>query len=245
MVLSEVKRGVKIGPDFNENLSARRSLTEAGVGCPMMEALRTRFVDALISGDPAVARRLIDEALSDSADVRALYLDVFQPALYEIGRRWSVAELSVAQEHLATATTQTLMARLSERLGAGSRRRGRTAIVACPEGEQHAVGGRMVADFLESDGWDVRFVGAVTPAAGLAALASEHGAEVVALSAALPARVGEVRAAAAALKALSPAPLVAVGGQAFGGDARRALSTGADLYAADAREFLRVLEARL
>ena len=30
-------------------------------------------------------------------DVRALYLHVLQPALYEIGRRWEEAEISIAR----------------------------------------------------------------------------------------------------------------------------------------------------
>ena len=152
---------------------------------------------------------------------------MLQPTLYEIGRQWSLARISVAQEHLATAATQSAMARLSESLFEGPRRvRSGTAVVACVSDELHAVGGRMVADFLEADGWQVVFLGQLTPGHDLAALVAEHGAEVVALSAALPERVPRVAEVCAALRALDPAPYVLVGGQAFGGSARARAAHG-------------------
>ena len=47
-----------------------------------------------------------------------------------------------------------------------------------------------------------------------------------------------------ALRALDPAPLIAVGGQAFLGDAQHALATGADVYAIDAGMLTRELAVR-
>ena len=217
-----------------------------GVRVPSLTVveLRERYVEALVDGDPAAAARIL-EAAADGADVRSLYLHVLQPALYEIGRRWADAEISIAQEHLATAMTQSLMARLAERLGTDlAGRRGRKALVACAEGELHVLGVRMVADFLDADGWDVLFVGELSPASSVAELAASHRVDVVALSAALSARLPEVATAVDALRALDPAPLVAVGGQAFGGDAAVALRTGADLYATDAGALVRALEER-
>jgi len=202
-----------------------------------MVELRQRYVDALVAGDLAAAVRLVEDS---DADVRSLYLDVLQPALYEIGHRWEEAEISVAQEHLATATTQSLMARLAGRFE-GRARRGRKVLVACADGELHSIGVRMVADFLDADGWDVLFVGALSPPTAVVALAAAQGVDVVALSAALPQRVPEIVRAVAALRALAKVPVIAVGGQAFGGDAEVAIRTGADLYAPDAAIFARDL----
>src|SRR3954463_3140240 len=171
-----------------------------------MPELRTRYVDALISGDLAAAERLI---VDSGTDVRVLYLEVLQPALYEIGRRWAQAELSVAQEHLATATTQSLMARLAERLDGGAPRRDRRILAACAEGELHSIGVRMVADFLEADGWDVLFAGALSPPAAVAEVASTQRVDAVALSAALSQRVPGIAKAVAALRALDTVPVIA------------------------------------
>jgi MerR family transcriptional regulator, light-induced transcriptional regulator len=177
--------------------------------------LRERYVEALVDGDPATAAALVHAATSDGIDVRSLYLQVLQPALYEIGRRWEEAEISIAQEHLATATTQSLMARLAERLE-HTTPRGRTALVAGAEGELHA----------------------------LAEMAADRGVDVVALSASLNERLPEVIAAVRALGALEPRPLIAVGGQAFAGDPTVALATGADLYANNAEALVGTLAER-
>jgi methanogenic corrinoid protein MtbC1 len=208
-------------------------------------AVREGYLQALLAADVPAARGVLEDAVSTGLPVRSIYLDVLQPTLYEVGRRWSHAQISVAQEHLATAATQSAMARLAERLATGERRARRgTALVACVSDELHAVGGRMVADFLEADGWAVVFLGQLTPGADLAAIATEHAAKVVALSAALPERVPRVAEVCVELRALDPAPFVIAGGQAFGGSAERALRAGADAYAADAAGAARTLRER-
>lgn len=198
------------------------------------------YLEALLAADVAGARRVLDDALEAGADVRNLYLDVVQPALYEVGAGWSRAELSVAHEHIAAAAARIHMTLLAERLGSASRRRG-SVLVACPGDEMHELGARMVADFLAADGWDVLFLGALSPAPELAELVVQRNIDVVALSAALEERIPEVAEVCAALRALEPAPLVVVGGLAFGGSAERALATGAGAYASDAREAVDVI----
>src|SRR5215210_1536422 len=164
------------------------------------EQVRKDYLDALAAADLAAARSVLDDAIEAGMPVRRIYLEVLQPALYEIGRRWSHAEISVAQEHLATAATQSAMARLAERLAEGGSRRVRpgAALVACVSDELHSVGGRMVADFLEADGWRVTFLGQLGPGVELAEHAAHHDAQVVALSAALAERVPHVAEVCAA-----------------------------------------------
>ena len=210
-----------------------------------VEQVRDGYLGALMASDLVAARSVLDDAIAGGVPVRRIYLDVLQPTLYEIGRLWSHADISIAQEHLATAATQSAMARLAESLADGPRRvRPGTAVVACVSDELHAVGGRMVADFLEADGWRVVFLGQLTPGTGLAALAAEQGATLVALSAALPERVPLVAETCAALRGLDPAPFLLVGGQAFGGSAERALRTGADAYAEDAEAAVAAVRER-
>jgi MerR family transcriptional regulator, light-induced transcriptional regulator len=209
------------------------------------EQVREGYLAALLASDLVAARTVIDEAVAAGMPMRRIYLDVLQPTMYEVGRRWSHAEISVATEHLATAATQSAMARLAQNLSDGRRRVSPgAAVVACVSDELHAVGGRMVADFLEADGWRVAFLGQVASGQDLAALAAEQGAQLVALSAALPERVPQVAEVCAALRGLDPAPYVLVGGQAFGGSAERALRTGADAFALDAEAAAAAVRAR-
>jgi len=172
------------------------------------------YLDALLERNSYHARRVVEEALDGGMPVSEVYLGVLQPALYELGRRWADGTVNVAFEHYGSAVTERLLGVLAERLRtppAG----GRLAVVACTPDELHALGARMVADFLESDGWEVVHLGATTPPDDLAALAADEGADVVVLSTAMVERADGARAAVRALAALDPRPLIVIGGQAW------------------------------
>lgn len=197
------------------------------------DLVREAFVTAIARNDALGAERAVLAAVEDGLPVRDVYLKVAQPALYEIGRGWERGELTVAQEHLATATVQSLIARLSVRLGASGKPRGR-AIVACAPGELHAVGAHFVADFLEGDGWEVLMLGPSTPLLALADLVRVTRPAVVALSTTLGSNLPATAAVMTDLSSLDPRPLLVVGGAAFGGREILAREFGADVYAADA-----------
>lgn len=204
---------------------------------------RARYLRALMDADVREARAVAEGALGEGMAPDRLYLGVFQPALYEIGALWQQGQATIAQEHLATATTQALMARLwpgTPATGPQSRR----AITAVTEGDWHVLGSRFLADFLEADGWTVLDLGAATPTEELQRLAIRIKPAVVCLSTTVTANLPAAERAIAALKSLRDAPLVAVGGHAYGGRADIALRLGADLFAHDAGEFLQRLAAR-
>ena len=39
-----------------------------------------------------------------------IYVEIFQESLYQVGRAWEMNELTVAEEHMATAITQYVIA---------------------------------------------------------------------------------------------------------------------------------------
>lgn len=209
------------------------------------DRLRSEYLEAVLAPDARGARALIEAAVAGGLPVAAVYLRVLQPAMEEIGRRWERAELTIAAEHLATQITQAVLAGLAADLAPGEGGRNRKAVVSCTPGELHAIGGQMVADFLEADGWDVMTLGADVPADALAELVATHDVAVVALSTALPANLLPVSSACAALRRLERPPFIVAGGRAFGGDPARAELAGADAFAADPEELLRILADRL
>ena len=205
---------------------------------------RLAYVRALLDADTAAARRVAEEALRDGMTPQRLYLGVFQCALYEVGALWQQGRATIAQEQLATATTQGLMARLWPETDAPPPRAPR-AIITATEGDWHVLGARFVADFLEADGWVAVDLGAATPTTELLELTQRMRPALVCLSTTLPGNLPAARAAIASLRALHDCPLLAVGGHAYtaGGEAL-ARRCGADLYASDAFEFLAALHAR-
>lgn len=191
------------------------------------------YVDALVRPDPRGARRVVETLVEAGQPARGIYLDVLAPALVEVGRRWQQARISVAHEHLATATTKAIMARLAPLVGRPPAV-GRRIVLSCSPGELHGVGLRMIADFLEGDGWEVLELGADTPTADLLAIVGSERPDAVGVSTALSLHLAEAEETVRRLKALDAAPFVLVGGAAYGGDPDLAARIGADAYAADA-----------
>jgi methanogenic corrinoid protein MtbC1 len=205
-------------------------------GSPVCNA----YLAALLRTDPHGARLVVEAALEAGMPLRELYLAVFQEALYEVGRLWQNGEATVAQEHLATATTQTLVARLSAQLAAPPQPQ-LSAIVSGTQDELHALGPRFVGDFLEAERWTVIDLGVSTPTEDLVRVVVEHRPRLVCLSTTLTTNLIHAHDAIGALRRLDDPPLVAAGGHAYHGDPALAGRLGADVHAADAAIFLELL----
>ena len=211
---------------------------------PAGAPVRDAYLAALLRADPHGARLVAEAALAAGMPLRELYLAVLQDALHEVGRLWQNGQATVAQEHLATATTQTLAARLSAQLAVPPRPQ-LTAVVSGTEGELHALGARFVADFLEGEGWAVIDLGAGTPTTDLVRTVSEQRPTLVCLSTALTTNLSHAQAAIDALRRLEDPLLIAVGGHAYHGDPALADRLGADLHATDAASFMALLHDRV
>jgi methanogenic corrinoid protein MtbC1 len=116
--------------------------------------------------------------------------------------------------------------------------------MACVEGELHDVGARICADVLDLHGFDVRFLGANVPTDCLLSFVEHTRPHLVALSVTLPTHLPAARAALAALRARTEAPL-AVGGRALDLPGAREGWGAAAIFGADALDFLKAARAAL
>jgi len=210
-----------------------------------LEEHRTAFLEALLARDSARARRAVEDALAEGAPVPDLYLDLLQPALREIGHRWAMGSLNVAEEHYATTVAASILDGLGRRLPRRPRD-GRLAVVTGTPEELHALGTRMVADFLEADGWEVLLLGPGAPARDLAALVEQEQPDLVALSTATAGVLDGVAEVLRALAALRPRPFVVAGGQFWTAEtSATALELGADLVVHGPRELVALMRERI
>ena len=209
-----------------------------------VEEHRRAYLEALLARDVGAARLAVEGAIAAGVPVPDVYLGILQPALYEIGRCWAVGDFSIADEHSATAVTQSVLGMLGPRMRTAPKD-GRLAVVTGSPGEGHGLGIQMVADFLEGDGWEVLNLGASTPARDLARMADAERPDVVALSTSTPAGLPGAAEAIQALRALEACPLVVLGGQLWHGRVREAADAlGADLVLEDPRELVALLRER-
>ena len=200
------------------------------------------YLKAILAPEPARAEEIVTEALAGGLGYEELCLQVIQPCMREIGRLWQVAEVSVAQEHVATAITQGVLAWAHQ--PAGDEPGARTLVACCPEGELHGLGLRIVADFAQRAGWRVLYLGTSLPHDHLVSFVQRHRPEVVAVSTSLAMSLPSARACFRALSQLPIRPFIVAGGNAYGGRALAALAIGADAFAADAAEFKELLLAK-
>lgn len=206
-----------------------------------------QFLDALVRGDRRAADRLVDGLLDRGEGLEHVYLEVVQPAMSEVGRLWQENELTVAEEHLATAITQAVMGRAFERVYRWHDSRTPSLIAACVDEERHQMGLRMLCDLLELDGWDTSYLGASVPIEALVSMVEKREPEAVALSATISPHLPRLRAAIEAIRGSKVAtqPLIIAGGRALAGDAALASRLGADLTAKDAGEAVEMLRSRV
>lgn len=201
-------------------------------------SMRERFVGLILAGDRGGALELSRAALVHG--VEYLYEEIVRPALERVGQMWLRGEITVADEHLATAVVQTVVGALYVDFVWPPR--GPPAIVACVEGERHELGPRMVADLLTLDGWDGLFLGADVPMRSLLDMVRRVQPVLVAVSATTPAHRDALERTVQELRALSPTLKILVGGRVTD-PAEFAAPPGADARAGTAREAVEVARA--
>jgi len=130
------------------------------------------FTKRLTVGDTAGCWDLIADALASGAMPADIHNEVLQPSLEQIGESWRNGEISVAEEHRATATVYRLLGQLGPMFRHRGRRRG-TVIVGTVEGDMHAIPTAIMADLLSDRRFDVVDLGANTPAESFLQAAAE------------------------------------------------------------------------
>ena len=194
------------------------------------------FEKALLAGDRKSADALLTACLAQGRGLLDAELHVIQPALYSIGHKWQNNLVTVVQEHLATAIAQSVMNHglLQSQIPASN---GQRVVLACVEGNNHAVGLQMVADAFQLAGWDVQFLGANVPTRSLLAHLDQSKPDLLGLSVSFAQQFRVVKAVMAGLMQSpngSRLPVI-IGGLAINQFNRLADKLGADGWSPDAR----------
>lgn len=171
------------------------------------------FAEALLAGDGAHAEAIALRAREAGLSVPAVHGRVITPALYLIGHRWETAEVTVAEEHLATVICHRVLARLHGTLRDVPRVKRAHVMLAAPAGQRHAIGLRMVADVLEGAGYAVTYLGADLPSEALGHAVRRHRPDVLGLSLTTPDGAPSLELAMRAALAADPQLAVVLGGQ--------------------------------
>ena len=194
------------------------------------ETLRSRYLVCLESNDLRAGSAFAEDLVSEGNPLSQVIDEVLRPAQVDVGRRWQANEVTVADEHAASAITEAaLMAGASASSPARAIRPG-VVVLAGAEGDWHTVPLRMVSAGLTEAGFECVFLGPSVPAAHLQAYLDRLRPVALAVSCSVAVNLDGVRSCADAAHAAS-VPLI-VGGRALGVDNSRARTAGADAWGA-------------
>jgi len=216
------------------------SQTEAELELPISEDWLERknsFLAAVLAGNHRKCLSIAKETVSTGKDITPFYLQIIQPVMYEVGMLWERGEISVAQEHLASAIVGRVMASATMQEIVPDRVMAKAVVTAAPN-EFHEIGAWMISDIFEHAGWEVRYLGANTPVNDLVELLRSFHPKVIAVSVTMPFNILKAKDIINTIKGdveLNKI-LVVIGGRAFNEVSDLWRTTGADFFAANAME---------
>ena len=207
---------------------------------PLAE-LSNQYLSALLRYDRHSASALIMAAVANKVSIKEIYCQVFERCQYEIGRLWQLNDVSIAQEHYCTASTQLIMSQLYPYIfRVGSKVPG-TIVAACVSGELHEIGARMLCDLLELEGWNTIYLGANVPTSGIVDVLRDNHSDILAISASMTFHIPAVRVVIAAVRSASLATRILVGGYAFRIAPNLWRDVGADYWTKDASDAISLI----
>lgn len=209
------------------------------------EVLIERFFTSLISGDRRAARAIVDELLEADCPAEKVLIRLFWPTLEHIQRLHRSDQLSDIAHHFATRLMRHLADQMQLRLTQKDRRNAKVLMVCGPE-EPEELAAQMAADMLEADGYDVHFAGGGVANDEIVAQLGELGADVLCVFAAAASTVPFTRLLIDRLHDLGACPKlqIVVGGGVFNRAEGLAEEIGADLWARDPEELVKLMAAK-
>lgn len=202
-----------------------------------------KYLEYLLDSKRNDASLFILDLAKNNVLPKNIYLGIFQPVQYEVGRLWQTNKISVAVEHYCTAVTQMIMSQLYPYIFS-SKKNGKSFVATCASGELHELGIRMVADLLEMEGWDTYYLGANTPIEDLVQTVREKRPDILGISATMTFHLEKVNEIISIIrKDISSGEMkIIVGGYLFNISKEIYQKIGADAFAEDAEEAITTIK---
>lgn len=191
---------------------------------------KNEFFNLLIKGDSTKAFEFSKDIVKDRESLENFYDKIVTYSMYEIGLMWEKGFISVAQEHLATSIVMRIMSYLYMNFILIENTKGK-AIITASVNEYHELGARIVADFLELDGWNVKYLGSNLPSDELIKIIKEEKPDFIGIAVTLAFNIIQVKELISKIRSDSEIAndlKILVGGYAFLNGENNLKEIGAD-----------------
>jgi methanogenic corrinoid protein MtbC1 len=203
-----------------------------------------RYLSGLLEGDRAVCRTIIEETLQTGMTANSVYMDVIWPIMVEVDNLYRQDRISSAQEAFATRINRTIVDQLQNKLPRKPIANKKVVVYSAAT-EQGELGGQMIADLFESNGWDVRFVGASVNFDDLLSFSNKFQADIMLVYGMSAKQAPAIRQLIDKIKTINASPdmRVMLSGGVF--DRAEGLweEIGADMYAENAAKAVELASA--
>ena len=131
----------------------------------ILERLKVQLFSSMTEGDLKETIRIY-ELFVDRSNIEQFYEKILNPIMEKVGDMWADGRLSIATEHIASNTTQSLIKIISENHKRTTLDKGKV-IITTPVGEEHCLSCNMIESFLLSKGFTTFNLSPSTPANSL------------------------------------------------------------------------------
>jgi len=167
------------------------------------------FTSILLTGNYTKAWSYIKSLNLSTLEI---YNRILTPAMHQIGDLWENNEITVADEHIATATCDFVLSRLAfEHNQDATPATTKKAMLLCIEGEQHYIGLKMAAQLLEENGWETKYFGPNLPLEYALQTAIDWKPDVIGLSLTIVTHLPKLKSYTDSFRALPLPPKILIG----------------------------------
>lgn len=205
------------------------------------EVVLERYLDTLLKGDRKACRTVIEESLQTGTPANSVYSDIIWPIMVEIEHLVRSDKITSTQEHLATRINRTIVDQLQNKLPRKPHK-GKRIVISCAQAELQELGAQIMADLFESDGWEVKFLGAGLTNDDILAFIHENAPDILLIYGSEPKQAPEIRQLIDTIRDINAWPnmRIMVSGGLFNRAEGLWQEIGADLFAATALEAIQM-----
>ncbi len=208
------------------------------------EYVLERYLNGLLKGDRNACRGVIEETLQTGLPANKVYMDVIWPIMVEVDKLYTQDKITATQEAFATRINRTIVDQLQNKLPRKALR-ARKVVICSADNEKEELGAQMITDLFESDGWEARFLGGKVNNDDILAFVNSFHPDILLVYGIAAKQAPNTRQLIDSVKSINASPNMRV--MLSGGVFDRAedlwQEIGADLYAPNAAEAVRIASA--
>ncbi len=203
------------------------------------EVIVERLFERLIAGDRGAVRSLVKETTEEGIPAEELSKEVYWSVLDMVSSLYRADQLSTLGHHYATRLLRSLVDQAQAR-STQTPRRARTILMFCGSSEADELGGQLVANLIEADGYEIWFGGGGVAGDEILAEVGARNPDVLLMFASAPGDAPQIRRLIDTIRNIDAHPdlQIVVGGGVFNRAEGLAEEIGADLWAKSPAELL-------